>query len=159
MKELEHAVLLRKQGHLKESNGILIELVKRFPDDPMVQYQCAWSFDVLEQEEKAVCHYEKAIKLGLTGEELRGAYLGLGSTYRTLGEYEKSRDVFLDALKSFPDDRAMTTFYAMTLYNLKEYSEAMKLLLINLADTSGDDNIRQYKSAIRFYSGDLDKTW
>lgn len=159
MNELERAVLLRKQGDLKESNEILMDLAQRDPNDPLVQYQCAWSFDVLEQERKAVFHYEKAIELGLSGEELRGAFLGLGSTYRTLGEYEKSRSIFLKATKEFPEDRAMETFYAMTLYNLKEYSQAMKLLLINLADTSEDENIRQYQKAIRFYSGDLDKTW
>lgn len=159
MKELERAILCRKQGNLKESNERLMELVNKHPDDPIIQYQCAWSFDVLEQEQKAVYHYEKAIELGLSGEDLRGAFLGLGSTYRTLGKYEKSRNTFLNAFKVFPDDRGMKTFYAMTLYNLKEYSEAMKLLLINLAETSEDENIRQYQNAIRFYSDDLDKTW
>jgi len=44
----------------------------------------------------------------------------------------------------------------MTLYNLNEHSEAMKILLENLAETSSDENIKSYKKAISFYSDKLD---
>lgn len=159
MKELEAAIKLRAEGKLKESNRLLINLVKEFPHKAQVNYQCAWSFDVLGLEREAIPYYEKAIELGLPEDDLKGAFLGLGSTYRTLGEYEKSRDVFLKGLEVFPEDNAIKTFHAMTLYNLGDYSEAMKILLINLAATSADENIKQYEKAIRFYAEDLNKIW
>ncbi|SBW04190.1 TPR repeat-containing protein (fragment) [uncultured Eubacteriales bacterium] len=62
-------------------------------------------------------------------------------------------------MKLFPEDNAIKTFYAMTLYNLGEFSSAMKMLLTNLADTSLDENIKQYGKAIKLYADDLDKIW
>lgn len=47
----------------------------------------------------------------------------------------------------------------MTLYNLKEYSKAMEILLYTIAQTSIDENIKNYKKAIEFYSDKLDEIW
>ncbi|EOR25365.1 hypothetical protein A500_10220 [Clostridium sartagoforme AAU1] len=157
MKELEIAVALRKEGKLKESNEILVTLANDYPDNSVINYQCAWSFDVLSLEKEAVPYYEKAILIGLPEMELQGAILGLGSSYRTLGKYQKSKEVFEKGLAKFTDDRAMKVFYAMTLYNLNEHSKAMEILLTNLAQTSSDENIKIYKKAIEFYSDKLDE--
>lgn len=159
MKDLEKAIQLRKEGKLKESNEILVNLVRKYPEDPMINYHCAWSFDALGLEKNAVQYYEKAISIGLPEEELRGAYLGLGSTYRTLGKYEKSKKIFQEGLAKFPKDEAMKVFYAMTLYNLKEYSKAMEILLFCIVETSSDENINKFKKAIKFYADKLDKIW
>ncbi|WP_200801592.1 tetratricopeptide repeat protein [Bacillus sinesaloumensis] len=156
---MEQALELRKEGKLKESNERLLSLVKEFPDDPQVNYQVAWSFDVLGLEEKAISFYEKAIKLGLDGEDLEGAILGLGSTYRTLGLYEKSSEVLIKGVQLFPENQALKAFFAMTLYNLNRHQEAMELLLKGLAMSSKDKNIQQYKRAIEFYADKLDDVW
>lgn len=157
--QLENAISLRKEGNYKASNEILIKLVKGFPENAPINYQCAWSFDLLGEETKAVPYYEKAIHLGLSKEELEGAYIGLGSTYRTLGEYEKSKNVFLKAMEAYPANRAIKTFYAMTLYNLNESNRAMELLLKCLIETTNDPGILDYKNALTFYSDKLDQTW
>lgn len=159
MEELEIAIRLRKEGKLKESNNILVNLANKHSNNAIVNYQCAWSYDVMGLEREAVPYYEKAILLGLHYNDLKGAFLGLGSTYRTLGEYEKSRKIFEEGLAKFPDNNALKTFYAMTLYNLKEYPKAMEILLVNLAQTSSDENVKQYKKAIEFYSDKLEEIW
>lgn len=153
------AIRLRKEEKLKESNNVLVNLANNHSDNSIVNYQCACSFDVMGLERDAVPYYEKAILLGLPDDDLKGAFLGLGSTYRTLGEYGKSRKVFKEGLAKFPDDNAIRTFYAMTLYNLKEYPKAMEILLNNLVQTSSDEDIRKYKKAIEFYSDKLDEIW
>lgn len=123
-KELSRAIELRNSGNHKESNEELIKLVQEYPENGQVNYQCAWSFDLVGEESKAVPYYEKAIKLGLPANDLEGAILGLGSTYRTLGEYEKSKGTFQKGMKLFPANRAIQTFYSMTLYNLNEHSKS-----------------------------------
>lgn len=158
-KELHQAIVFRNEGKYKESNEILVKLVHAFPENPFIRYQCAWSFDVLGEESQAVPFYEKAIQLGLSGKELEEALLGLGSSYRALGDYEKSKDVFLKGIDLFPNNRALQVFYSMTLYNLKEHHHAMELLLTCLADTTTDQEILNYKKAIHFYSDKLDDTW
>ncbi|WP_439951034.1 tetratricopeptide repeat protein [Robertmurraya korlensis] len=158
-KELDIAINLRKSGNHKESNELLMKLVQEYAENASINYQCAWSLDLLGEEAKAVSFYENAIKLGLSSNELEGALLGLGSTYRTLGEYEKSKRIFQKGIESFPNNRAIQTFYSMTLYNLNEHSKAMELLLKCLIDTTKDDNILNYKKAIDFYSIKLDEIW
>ncbi len=121
--QLARAIQLRTENKKQESNQLLVKMVEQYADDAVVNYQCAWSFDVLGEELKAVPYYEKAIQQGLSGTDLEGAILGLGSTYRTLGEYEKSEKVFLQGIALFPTNKALQVFYAMTLYNLQEHNK------------------------------------
>jgi tetratricopeptide (TPR) repeat protein len=158
-KDLEMAIDLRNKGNLKESNAILIKMANDYPNDAGIHYHCAWSFDVLGEESAAVPFYEKAIQLGLSDKDLVGAILGLGSTYRTLGEYEKSKDTLHKGIERFPNNRALQVFYSMTLYNLSEHKAAMEILLQCLSETTKDQDILSYKRAIEFYSNKLDTTW
>jgi tetratricopeptide (TPR) repeat protein len=159
MEGLNYAIRLRELGEWKESNLILRKLAEMAPSDAMVSYQCAWSFDLLGKEAEAAPYYEKAISLGLPDKELEGALLGLGSTYRTLGEYKNARRTLEKGMERFPENRAMKVFYSMVLYNLGRHGEAMGILLNSLADTSSDENIMLYKKAISFYADKLDKVW
>ena len=104
-------------------------------------------------------YYKKAISIGLPDEELQYAYLGLGSSYRILGQYKESKEMLEEGLSKFPEYKAMKVFYAMTLYNLNEYAKAMEILLKIIADTSLDEGIRKYRKAIEFYSDKVDEIW
>ncbi|MGG0655363.1 tetratricopeptide repeat protein [Rummeliibacillus pycnus] len=157
--QLQKAINLREKGLLIESNSLLLELVSECPDEALINYHCAWSYDALGEEAKAVPYYEKAIQLGLADKDLEGALLGLGSTYRTLGQYGNAKKTLLKAIECFPNNKALQVFYAMTLYNLKQHHEAMELLLHCIAETSQDHNILDYKNAIEFYANKLDETW
>ncbi|MDN7145886.1 tetratricopeptide repeat protein [Liquorilactobacillus mali] len=158
-KDIERALNLRKDNQLKESNQLLLELCKVTPYDSFLNYQVAWSFDILGEEDKAILFYEKAIELGLNEEYLEDAYLGMGSTYRTLGDYNKSKVVFEKAIHQFPQNNALKVFYAMTLFNLGRHDISMEILLQVLSATSNDTDIQNFKKAILFYSDKLDKIW
>lgn len=156
--QLSHAIELRQSGKLKEANDILVDLANKYPEDAMVNYQCAWSFDVMGLEKEAVPYYEKAISLGLPDEDMKEAYLGLGSTYRTIGEYQKSKVLLQKAIERY-DSNSLKVFLAMTHYNLSEHKEAMEILLKVVAETSNDEGIVGYKKAIEYYSDKLDQLW
>lgn len=157
-KMLKKAISLREEGHLTEANTLLVDLAARFPNNAQINYQCAWSYDVLGLEKEAVPYYEKAIAQGLPEKDLQEAYLGLGSTYRTIGEYEKSKALLEEAIGKF-EHNGLKVFLAMTLYNLGEHPEAMRVLLRVIAETSQDEDIRTYQKAIAFYSDKLDELW
>ncbi len=110
-------------------------------------------------EREAVPYYEAALQQGLTGEDRPDALLGLGSTYRTLGRYVDSEQLLRRAIAEYPQRRELKVFYAMTLYNLGQSSEAVGLLIEQLADTSSDAGITQYSKALHFYSDKLDQVW
>ncbi|OBW60119.1 hypothetical protein A9986_02770 [Solibacillus silvestris] len=157
--QLQRAIDLRSNGELQQSNQLLLDLVEQHPNDAYVNYQCAWSFDVLGEESKAVPYYKEAIQGNLNEEDLANAYLGLGSTYRTLGEYENSKHMLEKGVEKFPHNLAIQVFYAMTLFNLNEHERSMELLLKNLASTSSDPQIQTYKKSIIFYSDKLNEVW
>ncbi|RED59184.1 tetratricopeptide repeat protein [Cohnella lupini] len=159
LNELSRAVQLRETGRWEEARALLLELSIKMPEDPSVWYQCAWVHDVMELEREAVPFYEKALELGISGGERQGALLGLGSTFRTLGWYERSKAVLEQAIAEFPERREFQVFYAMVLYNLKEHGRAMEILLKQLAETSRDTDIQSYKKAILFYSDKLERVW
>ncbi len=69
------------------------------------------------------------------------------------------RKYFLKGMELFPDNHAIQVFYSMTLYNLKEHSKAMELILKCLINTTNDKEILSYKRALNFYSDKLDETW
>lgn len=157
--KLSHAIQLRETGKHEEAKDALLKLHAEFPDDAQVNYQCAWIHDALGLEKDAIPFYEKAISLGLQDDDLRNALLGMGSTYRCIGEYQKAKETFEMALQKFPDGNEFKVFLSMVYYNLKEYSKAMELLLNNIAETSKDENVTQYQRAIQFYADKLDETW
>ncbi|WP_219914674.1 tetratricopeptide repeat protein [Thalassobacillus sp. CUG 92003] len=159
LEDLRQELHLRREGEFDQSNQILSRLADEESDQPSIQYQAAWSFDILGREETAVTYYEKAIETGLEGEELEDAYVALGNTYRNLGHYQAASQTLEQGMKQFPHNRAMQVFYSMTLYNLGNHDNAMTLLLQNLTATSNDPNIMAFHKAINFYSDKLDEVW
>ncbi|MFJ2766682.1 tetratricopeptide repeat protein [Streptomyces sp. NPDC087300] len=156
---LAESTRLREAGRREEAKEQLVALAARFPDDAEVAYQTAWVHDTLGLEAEAVPYYERALEApGLTEDDRRGALLGLGSTYRTLGRYEDAVVTLTDAAAEFPDDAALKTFLAMALYNTDRAHEAMQMLLTLLAATSSAPEIVGYRPAIEFYAKDLDAT-
>lgn len=157
--KLASAINLRESDKHEEARQLLLELHADFLDDPQVNYQCAWIHDLLGLEREAIPFYEKAIQSGLSGDDLKSALLGLGSTYRCIGEYQKSIETFQQALHLFPNSHEFKVFLGMAYYNIGEHSKAMELLLNSLADTSKDEGVLRYQRAIRFYSDKLNQTW
>lgn len=158
-KEIKQALELRENKKFEESNKVIAKLIKKYQNDAQINYQFAWSFDLLGKEREAAPYYEKSIELGLPENDLEDALLGLGSTYRVLGEYEKSKDILERGTLEFPSNQAMKLFYAMTLYNLNEHSKAMEEVLNVLLSSTKDEGILKYNQAIRYYSDKLDQVW
>ena len=154
--QLQQVSALRSQGRLEEALARALELHITTPGDPRVSYQCAWTYDVMGQEREAAPFYEQALALGLSGADRRGALLGLGSTYRNIGEHNKSVAILRQGTAEYEDGREFQVFLAITLSDMGEYAEAMRLLLRNLAETTQNETLKQYERALLFYAGNLD---
>lgn len=156
--KIKEAVTLRGDSQPEKALEILLALKLEAANDADWNYQVAWTYDRLGQEGAAVPYYECALANGLQ-EDRAGAYLGLGSTYRCLGEYEKSAAVFEKACAEFPNDRALKVFYALTLFNLNRADACTDILLTQLLDTTDDNEIKKYDRALRFYKDKLNQKW
>ncbi|MGO2710278.1 MAG: tetratricopeptide repeat protein [Leuconostoc mesenteroides] len=109
---LKTAIKMRHEKEFKASNRILKKLDAKYPLNANIQYQYAWSFDILGQEREAVPHY-----------------YGLGSTLRSIGSYDESLDILSKGTELFPTNNALKVFKGMTLYNLKRFKESSTILL------------------------------
>lgn len=157
--KLAQAIQYRTEKRYDEARQIFEELITVSPDDPQINYHFAWLHDSQGDESGAVPYYQKAIDCGLSGEDLRGALLGLGSTFRTLGQYENSIEVLQKGCDTFPNANEFPVFLSMALYNVKRHHEAMELLLKTVVSTTRDDGIKRFERAILFYADKLDETW
>ncbi|WP_405401676.1 tetratricopeptide repeat protein [Streptomyces sp. NBC_01104] len=155
---LAQAVRLREL-RTPEAHERLLRLAADHPAHGGIAYQTAWSHDRLGLEAQAVPFYERALEgAGLPAGSRHGVFLGLGSTLRVLGRYEEAHAVLRRGLAEYPDDAALRTFLAMTLYNLGEAREAVSTLLKVAAATSADDRMREYVPAVEYYADHLDET-
>ncbi|GAB4200264.1 MAG: tetratricopeptide repeat protein [Roseiflexaceae bacterium] len=159
MSDLAQARALRAAGQHEQARDLLVKLAAQHPQDATVQYEAACVHDSLGLERAAVPYYRAAIRLGLPDAELRGAYLGLGSTLRTLGEYAAAQQTLAEGLERFPAAAELRVFGAMVAYNQGRHHDAVAGLLRLLADTSADPQVQDYARAIRFYADDLDRQW
>ena len=156
---LAEAIQFRTDKRYTEAEVILSELHANYPDNSLINYHFAWLFDVQGKEKEAVPYYEIAINNGLDTDDLRGALLGLGSTYRTLGDYDKSVATLKQGMTLFPEANEFKVFLAMALYNVGDSKEAVSSLLTLLVDVSDDSSIQRFKRPIVLYAEDLDRTW
>ena len=153
--ELDIIVGARHGGQIDHVLDLLKKFDERFPKVAEINYQIAWTCDVLGKEAEALPYYEKAVALGLSENELAGALIGLGSTLRSLGHYDRAIKVLRFALAQFPENREFEVFLAMALHGAGQNTEAMKLLLTTIADTTEDPGLTTYQRAIRFHASKL----
>ncbi|WP_257009888.1 tetratricopeptide repeat protein [Evansella halocellulosilytica] len=156
---LHKARRLIEENKNEEAKQLLLDLTKEYPNDKQVHFHCAEVHDGLGLEREAITHYEKALALGILGEERERAFIQLGSSLRCIGQYDEAMNILKAGLKEFPENRALHVFLAMTFYNVNDHKLAVETLLSELIETSSDQWINKYSRALTFYSENLDKTW
>lgn len=162
---LAEAIQLREEGRAKQDQAtlekartLLFELGAAYPDDAEITFQTAVVHDNLGLEHESVPFYLRALDQGLSGPDLERALLGLGSTYRGLGEYQKAEETLRRGVREFPHNRALQIFLAMTLYNAGQHKEAMEIALTNLLETTADEKLQYFKRPLMYYATHLDET-
>ncbi|WP_134683998.1 tetratricopeptide repeat protein [Brevibacillus migulae] len=161
---LEEAIRLREKGRamqdqaiLKEARTLLLELAAASPDDAEILFQTGVAHDNSGLGAEAVPYYIRALELGLSGPNLERCLLGLGSTYRYLGNYEQAEEILRRGVKEFPHNRAIQVLHAMALYNTERYKEAMEIVLTNLLETTNDEKLQYFKRGLMYYATHLDE--
>ena len=162
---LADAIQLREEGRakqdrtlLEEARTLLLELAAELPGDAEITYQSGVAHDNLGLGPEAIPFYTRAIDQGLSGPDLERCLLGLGSTYRALGEYRQAETTLRRGVAEFPDNRALQVFLAMALYNTQQYKEAMELALTNLLETTSDAKLQYFRRGLSYYALHLDET-
>jgi tetratricopeptide (TPR) repeat protein len=159
MSSAEQVRALRRAGQHEAACTLAASLAAQLPEDAELQYEAACAHDFLGREAQAVPFYLAALSGSLRPEQQRSAYLGLGSTYRSLGDYAAAEATLRAGLAHFADAAELQTFLAMTLHNLGQSKRAVELLLTLLAQSSTDVHLQHYREAILFYALDIERSW
>lgn len=150
---------LKAEGRIEEARQHgLLQLIEH-PQHAELHYEVASLHDMQGRESQAIPLYQKAIRLGLGEASLRGAWLGLGSSFRSTGQYAEALAAFDQGLARFPDATEFRVFRAMACYNLGHHKEGMETLLAVLAETTTDPALVPYRRAMALYAEDLDRHW
>jgi tetratricopeptide (TPR) repeat protein len=123
----------------------------------VAHYLAAWARDAQGLEAEALVHYEKSFELGLSGENLRGALLGAGSTYRNVGNLTRSEEILRRGIQDYGETSEFSAFLALTLYSAARSREAVSILLQLLADSTANIHIKRYDGALRHYAANPDR--
>ena len=130
--------------------------ISQEPSLAVAHYLAAWARDAQGLEAEALVHYEKSFELGLSGENLRGALLGAGSTYRNLGNLTRSEEILRRGIQDYGEASEFSAFLALTLYSAGRSREAVSILLKLLADSTNNVHIKRYDGALRYYAANPD---
>ncbi|WP_404451386.1 tetratricopeptide repeat protein [Virgibacillus necropolis] len=155
--QLEYALKLRDDGEEEQSRQLFIELVRKDHNNAELNFHCAQTHDGMGLEEEAVEYYERAISIGLPEELLKDAYVCLGSTFKVIGEYQKSLDILSKGEEEFPYYEPVQVFKALTLHSMNDHSKALKTVLHSLLKTTNDKGIQNYSRALHYYAEFLDE--
>jgi tetratricopeptide (TPR) repeat protein len=150
---------LRQTGRHEEARMLVVSLAAQEPGNAELQYEAACVHDFLGDESGAVPYYLAALDGCLPDDQARGAYLGLGSTYRALGEYERAEETLSAGLLRFPGANDLKVFLAMVWHNQGKSGAAVETLLQVIAQTSDDKYVSQYRNAIALYARDIGRNW
>ena len=145
---LTTAIQLRAEKRFDQAKEILQDLLASSPSDGTLNYHMAWLHDNQGAEEEAVPFYVRALAGQLSDEDRQGALLGLGSTYRCLGRHELSVQILNTAVDTYKRNPVFKTFLALSLNEVGRTDEAFSIVLKQLADTTGDQDISLYKRAL-----------
>ncbi|SFE76610.1 Tetratrico peptide repeat-containing protein [Paenibacillus catalpae] len=163
--DLSKIIERREEGRAKQDQVILaevreqlLELLTDYPDDAEINYQLGIAYDNSGLGNKAIPCYVHAIERGLSAPDLERCLMGLGSTYRYWGQYDKAVETLRRGMQEFPENRAIQVFLAMALYNSQSYKESVELLITNLMESTTDEKLHYFKRGILAYKEDLDET-
>lgn len=156
---LNKAKHLIKDGEFELAQNILFGLLKESPHDAEVNYHIASAYDTQGKERQAIPYYENALVQNITGVVREETFIQLGSSYRCIGEYQKAKIILSQGLRDFPENPAIKTFLAMTLYNLNEGKTAVSILLNLVTESSNDQWLNKYQRAIKSYAKNLDESF
>ncbi len=150
--ELEAAIALgyqrRDRADMAPTIAYFEGLLAEHPDHPVLTYELAGAYDTAGQETEARSRYEEALRLGLSGENLRRCLCQYGSTLRWLGDFEASLAVLERGLREFPESDSVRVFHALTLHEVGRHDEALAEMLTVVTDHTEVTDLGRYSSGL-----------
>lgn len=154
---IDEVIELRSKKEYIKAKEKMENILSKDPNNAYYNYQMAWCLDNLGLEHEAIHYFHKSINNNLELIYLKDAYIGLGSTYRSIGKYKEAEHILNEGLTKFDDSPVLKIFLAITQYNMNNNQKSVSLLIDTLLTNVENTEIHEYKNALKFYNENLDK--
>ncbi|MBO1230838.1 tetratricopeptide repeat protein [Mammaliicoccus sciuri] len=154
---IDEVIELRSKKEYIKAKEKMEDILSKDPNNAYYNYQMAWCLDNLGLEHEAIHYYHKSINNNLELIYLKDAYIGLGSTYRSIGKFKEAEHILNEGLTKFDDSPVLKIFLAITQYNMNNNQKSVSLLIDTLLTNVENTEIHEYKNALKFYNENLDK--
>lgn len=158
-KEADALLHQERPEAIDKALALLRQVTEHDPSDAKAWFEFAGGYDFLGREEEALPFYKKAYEIGfdkLPLEDQPRLFVQMGSTLRNLKKYGESRKILLEGTEMFPKNAAIKAFLGLTEYSNGSYRQAAKYFLSATLAEPGDESLRDYGRALRFYTEKLD---
>lgn len=118
-------------------------------------FELAGAYDFLDEEETALKYYEQVHKLGVESlpiDDQPRLYVQMGSTLRNCFQFDASRELLIEGVTKFPEDKNILAFLALTNYTLGDERGSSK----NFVRQVVEDGATEYLRALKFYLENID---
>lgn len=112
----------------------------------------AFALDRAGREREAIPIYRQAIKMGLQKKHLSDAFLCLGSSLRSVGNYKEAIKTLKRGGRLFPHHVPMKTFLSFALYDKGKFKESYEVLVNALLESVKTREMKLYGKIIKRYS-------
>lgn len=150
------ATSMMKEGKIREALRLLLTSLEGNQNSARLNFYIAVCYDAMSREKRAVPYYERALNLGLPDDNKHDAILGLGSTLRITGDYERSIEVLTDGLEKFPESTYMRLFRSLALFDagrgeasVYDLFEIVREKLLNPGDGFYNSIVNYFKEVAR----------
>jgi tetratricopeptide (TPR) repeat protein len=146
---IERGYAQRDRDNMGPTITCFEDLLTAHPDHPVLVFEVAGAYDTAGEEETARGLYERALDLGLGGDELRQCLCQYGSTLRWLDRYDESLAVLDHARREFPGSDAVRVFRALTLNEAGRADEAVAELMTVITTHAEATDLGRYAGGLK----------
>jgi tetratricopeptide (TPR) repeat protein len=146
---IERGYAQRDRDNMGPTITYFEDLLAAHPDHPVLVFEVAGAYDTAGKEETARGLYERALDLGLGGDELRQCLCQYGSTLRWLDRYDESLAVLDRAWREFPRSDVVRVFRALTLNEAGRADEAVAELMTVITTHADATDLGRYAGGLK----------
>jgi len=126
------------------------------PNGAWAWHRLGWVENYSERPRDAIGHFERALRLSPLDPINFNNYVGFGSSYERLGEYDKAVEMYRRGLQERPNARWIYRHLAGALSGAGRIDEA-KAVLVELLRSYPDFTIAKFRQAMVFADDALDR--
>lgn len=126
------------------------------PNGAWAWHRLGWVENYSERPRDAIGHFERALRLSPLDPINFNNYVGFGSSYERLGEYDKAVEMYRRGLQERPNARWIYRHLAGALSGAGRIDEA-KAVLVELLRSYPDFTIAKFRQAMVFADNALDR--